>query len=82
MLNNQQIQQIVSKLQLEKIIVIQSINLICIPTILDEDFHIKFNEVATQLKQISPRITLTLSADAEIDTIKELPSLEEDVKNN
>ncbi len=73
MINNQQIQQIVQTLNLEKITVLQKINLVCFPTIQDDDFRNKFNEVEKQLKKISQNIELSVCSDAEIDTVKALP---------
>lgn len=73
MLNNQQIQQIVDVLKLEKITVLQKITLVCVPTIQDEDFRNKFNDVEKKLKKISPIIELSICSDAEIDTIRALP---------
>lgn len=75
MLNNQQIQQVVNVLKLEKITVLQKIVLVCVPTVQDEDFLNKFKDIEKQLKKISPMIELSVCSDAEIDTIKALPPI-------
>ena len=82
MLTDNQISQIKQVLKLEKLTVVQKMDLFVVPTVMDEDFHINLNEVRRKLKLISKNIELKIVDDAVIYTTPLLQAPETIEKEN
>lgn len=71
MLNiDQLLNNISTKLDLEKINMIQRITIYCCPKKLDDKFRKKFSEVEKEVKKISKEIDLKIIEEGEIDYVK------------
>ena len=82
MLTQNQIEQIVQLLKLEKITVLQKMTLIMFPTVQDDEFHKNINKVQIKLKKISPLIDIKIVSDAESVSIPLLQPPENIEKEN
>lgn len=70
MLTDKQVKDIITILNLEKIKVIQNLNIVIFPKKQDDDFKKNFIEVEKKLKRISPFIDVTIGERAEVEKIK------------
>ena len=70
MIDNNQLNQIAKKLNLEKISVIQKVEILCFPKKNDKEFKEKFKKVEKDVKKISKQIDLKIVEEGEIDNVK------------